>query len=151
MLIYYVVGYGNKSCSKYISHSFLDFLREDTPAGTSFLRAAAHDDDQGVNAAITYSVLHQQPEYFQINPSTGCVYVNHLISQVMFMSSSGTQSDILHLGQVTESLLFYANWCLDFLELQLQIFIVDLSNRPVHCSNRWRQQKQHGGVDCNYH
>lgn len=59
-----------------------DFLREDTPVGTSFLRAAAHDDDQGTNAAIAYSLTHQTPAYFRINPSTGWVYVNHPISQV---------------------------------------------------------------------
>lgn len=59
-----------------------DFLREDTPVGTSFLRAAAHDDDQGTNAAITYSLSQQNPAYFHINPSTGWIYVNHPISQV---------------------------------------------------------------------
>lgn len=59
-----------------------DFLREDTPVGTSFLRAAAHDDDQGSNAAITYSLSNQTPAYLHINPSTGWIYVNHPISQV---------------------------------------------------------------------
>ncbi|KAL4617115.1 neural-cadherin-like [Arapaima gigas] len=59
----------------------LDFLREDTPLGTSFLRAAAHDDDQGTNAALSYSLSRQRPAYFHINPSTGWVYVNHPISQ----------------------------------------------------------------------
>ena len=59
-----------------------DFLREDTPVGTSFLRAAAHDDDQGTNAAIAYSLSSQQPAYLQINPTTGWVYVSHPISQV---------------------------------------------------------------------
>lgn len=59
-----------------------DFLREDTPVGTSFLRAAAHDDDQGSNAAITYSLSNQRPAYLGVNPSTGWVYVNHPISQV---------------------------------------------------------------------
>lgn len=59
-----------------------DFLREDTPVGTSFLRAAAHDDDQGSNAAITYSLSNQKPAYLHINPSTGWIYVNHPISQV---------------------------------------------------------------------
>lgn len=49
----------------------------------SFLRVAAHDSDQGVNAAVTYSMLERQLEYFQINPSTGWVYVNRLLSQVM--------------------------------------------------------------------
>uniref|UniRef100_A0A8D0HKE9 Neural-cadherin n=1 Tax=Sphenodon punctatus TaxID=8508 RepID=A0A8D0HKE9_SPHPU len=57
------------------------FLREDTPVGTSFLRTAAHDDDQGIHADVTYSMLRQEPEYFQINPSTGWVYVNRRISQ----------------------------------------------------------------------
>jgi len=59
-----------------------DFLREDTPVGTSFLRAAAHDDDQGTNAAITYSLSQENPAYFHINPSTGWIYVNQPISQV---------------------------------------------------------------------
>lgn len=59
-----------------------DFLREDTPVGTSFLRAAAHDDDQGTNAAIIYSLSQQSPAYFHINPSTGWIYVNQPISQV---------------------------------------------------------------------
>lgn len=51
----------------------------------SFLRVAAHDSDQGVNAAVTYSMLEHQLEYFQINPSTGWVYVNgplHNVSNV---------------------------------------------------------------------
>lgn len=65
-----------------------DFLREDTPVGTSFLRAAAHDDDQGTNAAITYSLSSQIPAYFHINPSTGWVYVNQPISQVCQYSHS---------------------------------------------------------------
>lgn len=59
-----------------------DFLREDTPVGSSFLRAAAHDDDQGSNAAITYSLSSQTPAYLQINPGTGWVFVNQPISQV---------------------------------------------------------------------
>lgn len=62
--------------------SLSDFLREDTPVGTSFLRAAAHDDDQGSNSAITYSLSNQKPAYLHINPSTGWIYVNHPISQV---------------------------------------------------------------------
>ncbi|XP_067853677.1 neural-cadherin [Heptranchias perlo] len=57
------------------------FLREDTLIGTSFLRVAAHDDDQGTNAAITYSVLAEEPEYFRVNPATGWVYVHQPISQ----------------------------------------------------------------------
>lgn len=68
-----------------------DFLREDTPVGTSFLRAAAHDDDQGTNAAITYSLSRQNPAYFHINPSTGWIYVNHPISQVEMITNQSIQ------------------------------------------------------------
>lgn len=50
--------------------------------GTSFLRAAAHDDDQGSNAAVTYSLSNQTPAYLQINPSTGWVFVKQPIAQV---------------------------------------------------------------------
>lgn len=59
-----------------------DFLREDTMIGTSFLRVAAHDDDYSTNAAITYSMSGEQPEYLRVNPLTGWVYVNQPISQV---------------------------------------------------------------------
>uniref|UniRef100_A0A3Q2X3E2 Si:ch211-186j3.6 n=1 Tax=Haplochromis burtoni TaxID=8153 RepID=A0A3Q2X3E2_HAPBU len=58
-----------------------EFLREDTMIGTSFLRVAAHDDDFGTNAAITYSMSNEQPEYLRVNPLTGWVYVNQPISQ----------------------------------------------------------------------
>ncbi|NXG28398.1 CADN protein, partial [Dromaius novaehollandiae] len=71
----------NDNDPKFENSHYQHFLREDTPVGTSFLRIAAHDDDQGVNAAITYSMLEHQLEYFQINPSTGWVYVNRQISQ----------------------------------------------------------------------
>ncbi|XP_034151116.1 neural-cadherin isoform X2 [Esox lucius] len=57
------------------------FLREDTMIGTSFLRVAAHDDDHSTNAAITYSMSKEQPEYLRVNPLTGWVYVNQPISQ----------------------------------------------------------------------
>lgn len=50
--------------------------------GTSFLRVAAHDDDYSTNAAITYSMSKEQPEYLRVNPVTGWVYVNQPISQV---------------------------------------------------------------------
>lgn len=72
----------SKTCWQYLC-LFKDFLSEDTPVGMSFLRVAAHDSDQGVNAAVTYSMLEHQLEYFQINPSTGWVYVNRQLSQVM--------------------------------------------------------------------
>uniref|UniRef100_A0A8C3JSM2 Neural-cadherin n=1 Tax=Calidris pygmaea TaxID=425635 RepID=A0A8C3JSM2_9CHAR len=57
------------------------FLREDTRVGTSFLRVAAHDDDYSSNAAITYSIANEEPNYFKINPTTGWVFVNQPISQ----------------------------------------------------------------------
>ena len=72
--------------NRVISSCAADFLREDTSVGTSFLRAAAHDADQGSNAAITYSLSNQKPAYLEINPSTGWVYVNHPISQVRDVS-----------------------------------------------------------------
>ncbi|XP_054841872.1 neural-cadherin-like [Eublepharis macularius] len=71
----------NDNDPQFESSHYQHFLREDTRVGTSFLRAAAHDNDQGINAVITYSILQQEPEHFQINPSTGWIYVNHLISQ----------------------------------------------------------------------
>ncbi|RMC09032.1 hypothetical protein DUI87_14036 [Hirundo rustica rustica] len=57
------------------------FLREDTRVGTSFLRVAARDDDYSSNAAITYSIASDEPNYLQINPTTGWVFVNQPISQ----------------------------------------------------------------------
>lgn len=72
-----------QTSEKHISSSPpVDFLREDTMLGTSFLRVAAHDDDFGTNAAITYSMSSDQPEYLRVNPLTGWVYVNQPISQV---------------------------------------------------------------------
>jgi len=65
----------------------LDFLRADTGVGTSFLRVAAHDDDYRSNAAITYSIANEEPNYLQINPTTGWVFVNQLISQVWCLLS----------------------------------------------------------------
>lgn len=74
-----------------------DFLREDTLVGTSFLRVAAHDDDFGTNAAITYSMSLEQPEYLQVNPVTGWVYVNQPISQVGQQLLAGSQSANTHM------------------------------------------------------
>nr|XP_027308283.2 neural-cadherin [Anas platyrhynchos] len=76
----------NDNEPKFENSRYQYFLSEDTPVGTSFLRIAAHDSDQGVNAAITYSMLEHQVEYFQINPSTGWVYVNRPISQATCIS-----------------------------------------------------------------
>lgn len=71
-----------KSSASELFVSPADFLREDTLVGTSFLRVAAHDDDFGTNAAITYSMSLEQPEYLRVNTVTGWVYVNQPISQV---------------------------------------------------------------------
>ncbi|GAB0195567.1 neural-cadherin-like [Grus japonensis] len=57
------------------------FLREDTRVGTSFLRVAARDDDYSSNAAITYSIANGEPNYLQINPTTGWLFVNQPLSQ----------------------------------------------------------------------
>ncbi|RXN33018.1 neural-cadherin-like protein [Labeo rohita] len=54
--------------------------------GTSFLRVAAHDDDYSTNAAITYSMSEEQPEYLRVNPLTGWIYVNQPISQRTYIS-----------------------------------------------------------------
>ncbi|NXC17943.1 CADN protein, partial [Corythaeola cristata] len=76
----------NDNDPKFENSRYQYFLSEDTPVGMSFLRVEAHDSDQGVNAAVTYSMSEHQPEYFQINPSTGWVYVNHLLSQTTRIS-----------------------------------------------------------------
>ncbi|MEQ2181420.1 hypothetical protein GOODEAATRI_011405 [Goodea atripinnis] len=55
--------------------------------GTSFLRVAAHDDDFGTNAAITYTMSGELPEYLRVNPLTGWVYVNQPISQTIKATS----------------------------------------------------------------
>ncbi|XP_010150049.1 PREDICTED: neural-cadherin-like, partial [Eurypyga helias] len=76
----------NDNNPKFENSRYQYFLSEDTPVGMSFLRVTAHDNDQGVNAAITYSMLEHQLEYFRINPSTGWVYVNCLLSQTTRIS-----------------------------------------------------------------
>ncbi|XP_029694384.1 neural-cadherin-like [Takifugu rubripes] len=76
-----VIADQNDNGPKFENSRYQYFLREDTPVGTSFLRAAAHDDDQGSNAAITYSLSNQTPAYLHINPSTGWIYVSQPISQ----------------------------------------------------------------------
>ncbi|GLD73277.1 neural-cadherin-like protein, partial [Lates japonicus] len=96
-----------------------DFLREDTPVGTSFLRAAAHDDDQGSNAAITYSLSNQKPAYLHINPSTGWVYVNHPISQTSRINQQIVASDG---GNRSSS-------------VELTVIITNVHNQPPH----WEQ------------
>ncbi|XP_077071073.1 neural-cadherin [Siphateles boraxobius] len=83
----------NDNDPKFENSRYQYFLREDTPVGTSFLRAAAHDDDQGTNAAITYSLSQQSPAYFHINPSTGWIYVNQPISQTSQISQQIIATD----------------------------------------------------------
>ncbi|NXD66469.1 CADN protein, partial [Eolophus roseicapillus] len=77
----------NDNDPKFENSRYQYFLSEDTAVGTSFLRVTAHDSDQGVNAAVTYSMLENEVEYFQINPSMGWVYVNRLLPQTMRISS----------------------------------------------------------------
>ncbi|KAJ6666039.1 hypothetical protein lerEdw1_000943 [Lerista edwardsae] len=62
------------------------FLREDTNIGTSFLRVAAHDDDYGSNASITYFAASGKMKYFQVNPVTGWVYVSQPLLQMPFIT-----------------------------------------------------------------
>ncbi|XP_053349522.1 neural-cadherin [Clarias gariepinus] len=88
-----LIGDQNDNDPKFENSRYQYFLREDTPVGTSFLRAAAHDDDQGTNSAIMYSLTHQTPAYLHINPSTGWVYVNHPISQTSRISQQIMATD----------------------------------------------------------
>ncbi|CAH2285593.1 neural-cadherin-like [Pelobates cultripes] len=81
-----VIADVNDNDPKFENSRYQYFLRKDTAVGTSFLRAAALDDDQGINAVITYIMVLQRPEYFSINPSTGWVYVNYPISQTSRIS-----------------------------------------------------------------
>uniref|UniRef100_A0A9J8BIY8 Si:ch211-186j3.6 n=1 Tax=Cyprinus carpio carpio TaxID=630221 RepID=A0A9J8BIY8_CYPCA len=76
----------NDNSPKFENLRYEYFLREDTMIGTSFLRVAAHDDDYSSNAAITYSMSEEQPEYLRVNPLTGWIYVNQPISQRTYIS-----------------------------------------------------------------
>ncbi|KAM4592527.1 neural-cadherin isoform 2-T2 [Odontesthes bonariensis] len=76
----------NDNSPKFENIRYEYFLREDTMIGTSFLRVAAHDDDFGTNAAITYTMSSEQPEYLRVNPMTGWVYVNQPISQRTYIT-----------------------------------------------------------------
>ncbi|KAM9301979.1 neural-cadherin-like [Gastrophryne carolinensis] len=74
------------------------FLKEDTPIGTSFLRLTAHDEDYGLNAALTYSVAGEKLPVFQINSTTGWLYVyqpisrKSLITQEVIATDGGNRS-----------------------------------------------------------
>uniref|UniRef100_A0A3B4Z992 Neural-cadherin-like n=1 Tax=Stegastes partitus TaxID=144197 RepID=A0A3B4Z992_9TELE len=109
----------NDNDPKFENSRYQYFLREDTPVGTSFLRAAAHDDDQGSNAAITYSLSNQKPAYLHINPSTGWIYVNHPISQTSRISQQIVASDG---GNRSSS-------------VELTVIITNVHNQPPH----WEQ------------
>ncbi|AWP15835.1 putative neural-cadherin-like [Scophthalmus maximus] len=109
----------NDNDPKFENSRYQYFLREDTPVGTSFLRAAAHDDDQGSNAAITYSLSNQRPAYLHINPSTGWIYVNHPISQTSRISRQIVASDG---GNRSSS-------------VELTVIITNVHNQPPH----WEQ------------
>ncbi|XP_061826093.1 neural-cadherin-like isoform X1 [Nerophis lumbriciformis] len=76
----------NDNSPKFENMRYEYFLREDTPVGTSFLRVAAHDDDFGTNAAVTYFMSVEQPEYLKVNAVTGWVYVNQPISQRTYIT-----------------------------------------------------------------
>ncbi|XP_056142918.1 neural-cadherin [Lampris incognitus] len=111
----------NDNDPKFENSRYQYFLREDTPVGTSFLRAAAHDDDQGSNAAIIYSLSNQKPAYLHINPSTGWVYVNHPISQTSRISQQIVATDG---GNRSSS-------------VELTVIITNVHNQPP----RWEQDE----------
>ncbi|XP_008429010.1 neural-cadherin isoform X1 [Poecilia reticulata] len=106
----------NDNDPKFENSRYQYFLREDTPVGTSFLRAAAHDDDQGSNAAITYSLSNQKPAYLHINPNTGWIYVNHPISQTSRINQQILASDG---GNRSSS-------------VELTVIITNVHNQPPH-------------------
>ncbi|KAK7891667.1 hypothetical protein WMY93_023630 [Mugilogobius chulae] len=83
----------NDNSPKFENLRYEYFLREDTLVGTSFLRVAAHDDDFGTHATITYSMSPEQPEYLQVNPVTGWVFVNQPISQRAYITRQIVASD----------------------------------------------------------
>uniref|UniRef100_A0A3P8UBI6 Si:ch211-186j3.6 n=1 Tax=Cynoglossus semilaevis TaxID=244447 RepID=A0A3P8UBI6_CYNSE len=93
-----------------------EFLREDTMIGTSFLRVAAHDDDFGTNAAITYSMSNEEPEYLRVNPLTGWVFVNQPISQRTYITRDIMATDG---GNQTSS-------------VELAVTITNVKNQPPH-------------------
>ncbi|MEE6500538.1 hypothetical protein FKM82_003823 [Ascaphus truei] len=83
----------NDNDPRFENNRYEYFLREDITVGTSFLRVTAHDDDYGVNAAITYSVAGDEPKVFQVNSSTGWLYVNHPISRKSLITEEITATD----------------------------------------------------------
>ncbi|XP_027005788.2 neural-cadherin [Tachysurus fulvidraco] len=116
-----LIGDQNDNNPKFENSRYQYFLREDTPVGTSFLRAAAHDDDQGTNAIIAYSLTHQTPAYFRINPGTGWVYVNHPISQTSRISQQIIATDGGNLSSTVD----------------LTVIITNMHNQPP----QWEQEE----------
>ncbi|KAJ3596034.1 hypothetical protein NHX12_002443, partial [Muraenolepis orangiensis] len=51
------------------------------------------DDDFGTNAAISYSMSLEEPEYLRVNPVTGWVYVNQPISQRTYITREVVATD----------------------------------------------------------
>ncbi|XP_075930158.1 neural-cadherin-like [Petromyzon marinus] len=94
----------NDNAPRFEAARYEHILREDTPVGTSFLRVAAHDEDQGANAAVTYSLSGDPPEYMRVNPATGWVYVhqpislNPLIRRLVVATDGGNRSSSVELS-----------------------------------------------------
>ncbi|XP_016887842.1 neural-cadherin [Cynoglossus semilaevis] len=106
----------NDNSPKFENIRYEYFLREDTMIGTSFLRVAAHDDDFGTNAAITYSMSNEEPEYLRVNPLTGWVFVNQPISQRTYITRDIMATDG---GNQTSS-------------VELAVTITNVKNQPPH-------------------
>uniref|UniRef100_UPI001CD8EB32 neural-cadherin-like n=1 Tax=Solea senegalensis TaxID=28829 RepID=UPI001CD8EB32 len=106
----------NDNSPKFENLRYEYFLREDTMIGTSFLRVAAHDDDFGTNAAVTYSMSNEQPEYLRVNPLTGWVYVNQPISQRTYITRDIVATDG---GNRSSS-------------VELAVTITNVKNQPPH-------------------
>ncbi|XP_060644294.2 neural-cadherin-like [Anolis sagrei] len=83
----------NDNSPRFENSHYEYFLREDTDVGTSFLRVAAHDDDYGSNASITYSIAKGKPNYFEVNPTTGWVYATQPLLQKSFITQEIIATD----------------------------------------------------------
>ncbi|KAJ3596028.1 hypothetical protein NHX12_002437, partial [Muraenolepis orangiensis] len=106
----------NDNSPKFQNSRYEYFLREDTMVGTSFLRVAALDDDFGTNAAISYSMSLEEPEYLRVNPVTGWVYVNQPISQRTYITREMVATDG---GNRSTS-------------VELAVTITNVKNQPPH-------------------
>ncbi|XP_064414859.1 neural-cadherin [Latimeria chalumnae] len=106
----------NDNDPKFENTRYEYFLKEDTPVGTSFLRVAAHDDDYGINAAITYSMSAEASEYFKVNPVTGWVSVNQPISQRSYITHEIIATD----GGNRST------------RVELSVTITNVKNQPLH-------------------